>query len=179
MMMSYLWLRVEKNVFASSKMMWLRGSAKALVLRGAKRREASAIAGSISIVSTERRALEPRSVCVVSPVPIPMTAALVASGLYARGIAAVSVIVISSETRVERGSCRDQAFQAEQGHADMRGEKHPQNGTQRIGRIHRADRLFPVAAVQKRSGDERQRDPRAEGRGKHDGEGDAVAGEQE
>ena len=79
-MMSYLRLCVEKNVFASSKMMWLRGSAKALVLRGEKRRDASAIAGSISIVSTERRAFDPRSVCVVRPVPIPMTAALAASG---------------------------------------------------------------------------------------------------
>jgi len=55
-------------------------SAKALLLRGEKRRDASAIAGSISMVSTERRVPDPRSVCVVRPVPIPMTAALAASG---------------------------------------------------------------------------------------------------
>src|SRR5258706_14732230 len=103
-MMSYLRLCVEKNVFASSKMMWLRGSAKALVLRGEKRRDASAIAGSISIVSTVRRALEPRSLGVVSPDPIPMTAALVASGLKARGIASGSVIVLSYETSAPFGS---------------------------------------------------------------------------
>jgi len=61
-MMSYLRLWVEKKVFASSKMMRLRGSAKALVLRGEKRCDASAIAGSISMVSTERRAFE-RGAC--------------------------------------------------------------------------------------------------------------------
>jgi len=37
MMMSYLRLCVEKNVLASSKTMWLRGSAKALLLREKKR----------------------------------------------------------------------------------------------------------------------------------------------
>ena len=79
--------------------MWLRGSAKVFELNGANRREASAMAGSISIVSTDSIAGPATSVCVVSPVPTPMTAARFASGLKARGSAPVSTIVISSEMR--------------------------------------------------------------------------------
>ena len=84
-----------------------------------------------------------------------------------------------AQARVERGSGRGQAFQAEEGHADVRCGEYAEDGTQRIGRIHRADRLFPVAAVEQRIGDERQRDPRAERCREHDGERDAVAREQE
>jgi hypothetical protein len=81
-----------------------RGSAKAAPFLGAKPRAASAMAGSISIVSSRSRARLCSSVCVVSPVPMPITAALFVSGLSASGIAAVSTMVISSEPRAPFGS---------------------------------------------------------------------------
>ncbi len=64
-----------------------------------KPREASAIAASISTVSTRSIARLCSSVWVVRPVPMPITAALFASGLSASGTAAVSTMVISSEPR--------------------------------------------------------------------------------
>ena len=79
--------------------MRLRGSANAFALRAANAREASAIAGSISIVSTRSIVVAASIVCVVSPVPMPMIATRFASGLCASGTAAVSTIVTSSEIR--------------------------------------------------------------------------------
>ena len=73
-------------------------------MRGAKRIDAAAIAGSISIVSTDSTVSEASSVCVVRPVPMPITATRFASGRYASGSAAVSVIVTSSEMRGPAGS---------------------------------------------------------------------------
>jgi len=81
----------------------LRGSAYTALLRGAKPRAASTIADSISTVSTRSICMLCSSVCVVSPVPMPITAALRASGLSASGRAAVRTMVISS---VPRSSAR-------------------------------------------------------------------------
>src|SRR6266581_4229231 len=61
-----------------------RGSANAPLLRGMKPREASAIAASISTVSTRSMARLCSSVCVVSPVPMPITAAEHARGHLVR-----------------------------------------------------------------------------------------------
>ncbi|NJN40482.1 MAG: hypothetical protein HC807_06105 [Gammaproteobacteria bacterium] len=74
---------------ASSNTMLLRGSANADALRAAKCRDASAMAGSISIVSTRSSVRLPSRVCVVRPVPMPITAADRASGRIASGSAAV------------------------------------------------------------------------------------------
>jgi hypothetical protein len=76
-----------------------RGSANAAPLRGRKPRAASVIADSISTVSTRSRSRLCSSVCVVRPVPMPITAALFASGLSASGSAPVSTMVISSVPR--------------------------------------------------------------------------------
>ena len=90
---------MEKKLFASSMKIAPRGSANAALLRGMKPREASAIADSISTVSTRSRSRFCSSVCVVRPVPMPITAALLVSGLSASGSAAVSTMVISSVPR--------------------------------------------------------------------------------
>ena len=57
------------------------------------------MAASISTVSTLSSAGLCSSVCMVSPVPMPITAAVFASGLSASGTAPVSTMVISSEPR--------------------------------------------------------------------------------
>ena len=80
-------------------MMAPRGSANAAPLRGENPREASAMAASISTVSTFSSSRLCSSVCMVRPVPMPITAALFACGLSASGIAPVSTMVISSVPR--------------------------------------------------------------------------------
>ena len=77
-----------------------RGSAKAELLRGAKPRAASAIAASISTVSTRSTVMLCSSACMVRPVPMPITAALFALGLERKRQRALSTMVISSEPRV-------------------------------------------------------------------------------
>ena len=57
------------------------------------------MAASISTVSTFSSSRLCSSVCMVRPVPMPITAALFACGLSASGIAPVSTMVISSVPR--------------------------------------------------------------------------------